>query len=164
MPNVPDKIIVHHTASSRDRTTIAEINKWHKDRGFTKSETDLYVGYHYVITGNGVVENTRRWYEVGCHTIGENTTSIGIALTGNFDIELPSFAQEIALGRLLCTLMSKHGIPIISIYPHRKFSDTHCPGTRLSNDWAQRIALGAEISRIKKLLQWLTIQLSKKLN
>lgn len=47
------KLVIHHSASPRDTTTIDKITKWHKHRGFAT------VGYHKVILGNGSIKAGR---------------------------------------------------------------------------------------------------------
>ncbi|XPV77031.1 MAG: N-acetylmuramoyl-L-alanine amidase [Desulfovibrio sp.] len=71
------KIIIHCSATSASRIiTAADIDKWHKARGFRK------IGYHYVIRRCGTIEAGRTPYEQGAHARGHNTHSIGICLIG----------------------------------------------------------------------------------
>src|ERR1051325_8363136 len=93
--NKPEYIIVHHSASSRDGTTLQDINNWHKARSFPLSKLGYYVGYHYVIFADGKMVQTRNEDEVGAHAKegGMNFKSIGICLTGNFEQEEPTIAQ-----------------------------------------------------------------------
>ena len=45
-----DKIIIHCTATPEGRpVTIADVDKWHKERGFAG------IGYHYLIGLNGEI-------------------------------------------------------------------------------------------------------------
>lgn len=159
MLNIPDKIIVHHSASPRDRTSPMDINDWHFAREFTKSSMGYFIGYHYVIVGTGGIFQARAELEEGCHTIGENTRSIGICLTGNFDTEIPSIAQEKALAELLQKLCNGFNIPISKIYPHRHFKNTSCYGAKLDDWWAQRVAIGMELSTLRKIILWIQEQL-----
>jgi len=124
------QIIIHHSASSRDKTTISAIDAWHKVRDFTLSSLGYYVGYHYVILGDGTVVQTRRDNEMGCHCI-PNDGKLGICLTGNFDIENPSEAQLGALQPLLNKLTVLYNLDNWAIKGHRELSSTACPGENL---------------------------------
>lgn len=157
--NVPKKIIVHHSASSPTNTSLSDINEWHRQRDFTKSELGFFVGYHFVIFPNGTVVRTRSDDEVGCHCIGQNFSSLGVCLVGNFDKDFPTIAQQDALGVFLVEYTKKYNIGISSILPHRAFSNTNCYGIKLDNQWAQRILLQQQLSTIKKLLLWLQMQI-----
>jgi len=47
------KIVVHHSASNSITTKKADIERWHRQRGFSQ------IGYHKVIEGSGSVINGR---------------------------------------------------------------------------------------------------------
>lgn len=150
--NKPNKIIVHHSASPRDTTTIFDIDEWHKKRGFLQGRDGHYVGYHYVITGDGQVHQTKDDDEEGCHTLGQNLQSIGICLTGNFDTETPSDNQGQRLGELLLAIRRRYGIAPEKIFPHRQFAQKDCYGLLLSADWAEECALQAEILELEAII------------
>lgn len=160
MKIVPDKIIVHHTASPMATTSLLDIDRWHRERDFPKSALGYFVGYHYVIFPDGKIFQTRKEDEEGAHCIGQNFTSVGICLVGNFDLEIPTTAQEVSLGSLLRDIRTRYNISITRIYPHRAFSQTNCPGLRLDNSFGRRCAISAELSAIKKILLWIQSQLA----
>lgn len=143
MENVPTKIIVHHDGVSRKFPSLDVVNEYHKGRGFPLSSLGFYVGYHYWIEKDGTLTQTRYGDEEGAHCTGENRTSIGIGLAGNFDEESPTEAQEKTLGRLLVTLCDEYALSAERIYPHRAFSNKTCYGSRLSDDWAGFVYLRA---------------------
>lgn len=149
MPNVPKKIIVHHSAADTPTPQFDAINEWHKERDFTLSELGFYVGYHYVIEKDGQLKTARREYEVGCHTIGENEQSIGVCLVGNFDVSDPTPQQLATLGDLLTSLCTRYSLDESEIFPHRAFAQKDCYGTRLGDHWAARVYLEHEHSRIE---------------
>ena len=70
-------IIVHcaYTPPSMD-IGAAEIDGWHKERGFTG------IGYHFVIRRDGSLEQGRPLEQPGAHVQGHNAHSIGICLVG----------------------------------------------------------------------------------
>ncbi len=136
MQNYPDKIIVHCTATPKT-TTWQSINNYHKQRGFSISTFGLYVGYHILIQADGNIKWCRTFTDVGCHTIGQNFSSIGIGLIFNGDEELPTPQQEITLTELLKQLCSKFKISPNNIFPHRLFANKSCYGKLLSDNWAR---------------------------
>ena len=124
------QIVIHHTASSRDNTTLASVDAWHKARDFTFSSLGYYVGYHYLILGTGEVIQTRRDNEIGCHSI-PNDGKLGICLTGNFETETPSEAQLKSLKELLDKKLKEYNLDNWAIKGHRELSNTACPGKNL---------------------------------
>lgn len=77
-----DRIIIHHSASPWATTTGAKIRAWHKTakpvgRGFND------VAYHYMVTCRGV-DLGRPDAVPGAHDAGENATSIGVCLAGDW--------------------------------------------------------------------------------
>lgn len=139
MKNVPDKIIVHHSAFEQEASQLMLINQWHKDRDFPLSERGFFVGYHYVINHEGQITQTRELDEVGAHSRGFNFESIGVCLEGDFTKHGPSEAQKIALGKLLVMLVHRLRIDPNDIRPHRNFGQTSCYGDFLSDEWARSI-------------------------
>lgn len=154
--NVPNKIIVHCSAFKGNNAQVWKINEWHRQRDFPVSELGYFVGYHYVIEKSGVVVKTRNHDEEGAHTIGENLSSLGICLAGDFDTEWPSDEQVEALRDLLGTLCGLYAIGAESIFPHRHFTNKTCYGARLSDTWAARVYLSGRLSLAEKLLQWVS--------
>lgn len=139
MENVPNKIIVHHTGDVTLGHQLDKVNEYHKSRKFPKSELGYFVGYHIFIEKSGVIVSTRLENEVGAHTIGENKSSIGVCLAGDFSIESPTQEQIDSLGGVLAYLCEVWEIHEERIYPHRKFADTECFGGRLPDDWAVNV-------------------------
>lgn len=134
--NRPQFIVVHHTDSSRDKTTIAAINSWHQKRWPKfKSELGYFIGYHFVITGDGKITRTRNDHEEGAHTETAdymNLKSIGICLTGNFENEQPSDAQLSSLENLITELKTTYQqITDDHVSYHGAFDDTKCCGKNL---------------------------------
>ncbi len=128
-------IIIHHTATDVGKALM--INNYHHDRGFWNG-----LGYHFVI-GNGTmgkldgqIEVSPRWIkqQTGAHCKAGNMNSmgIGIALVGNFNVELPTAAQMDSLAYLLRLLSDYYKIPSSRIIGHRDVegAKTDCPGKR----------------------------------
>lgn len=80
--------IVIHCADTYPRMDIdiKEIREWHVGyRGWKD------VGYHYIITRKGEVQEGRPIEEMGAHVAGHNKDSIGICLVGGkFDKDNPN--------------------------------------------------------------------------
>jgi len=120
--------ILHHTVSSRDRTKVQDIDDWHKTRWpKLKSSLGYYAGYHFVITGDGTLTQTRKLSEQGVHC-PPNKGRIGIVLTGNFENEEPTKEQLTSLQALLEKL-KKQGIT--KVLGHKDLKATLCPGRNL---------------------------------
>lgn len=133
--NKPTKLIIHHTGGTNadpladtSHHTFKDVDSYHKSLGWGGC------GYHYFIEKDGKVTQGRKDSEEGAHTIGQNTSSLGICLAGNFDLTLPTQAQEDALRDLLKQKTKEHNIS--QILPHRAFAKKSCYGKKLSDTWA----------------------------
>lgn len=75
-----DSIIIHCSATrgGTDFTT-ADIDQWHRQRGFRE------IGYHYVIRLDGTIEKGRSIEKEGAHCHGWNRKSIGICYVGGLN-------------------------------------------------------------------------------
>ncbi len=72
-----DLIVIHCSATPNNvPVSVETIRQWHLQRGFRG------VGYHYVITLDGKVNETRGLDNIGAHAKGFNATSIGICMVG----------------------------------------------------------------------------------
>lgn len=119
------KIIVHCTATPEGRHhTVADIDKWHRQRGFT------CIGYHYVVYLDGSVHEGRDISRIGAHTSGHNATSIGVCYVGGVDAvgkpkDTRTPAQRQALRQLIADLRVKY--PGATLHGHREFAAKACP-------------------------------------
>lgn len=121
-----DEIIVHCSATPRGRrVTAAEIDRWHRERGFKK------IGYHYVIGIDGEIERGREEAEEGAHCLGHNARSIGICYVGGLSsdgkvaLDTRTDAQRVAMTELIMDLKERyHGA---RVYGHRDFAKKECP-------------------------------------
>lgn len=104
-----DLIVVHCSATrpSLDVRAI-DIDRWHRARGWRG------IGYHYVITRGGAVEPGRPEFQVGAHTQGFNSRSVGVCLVGGVAEDGRTVesnytrAQWISLATLLRDLRSRY--------------------------------------------------------
>ena len=119
------KIILHCSATKEGQIfTTKDIDRWHKQRGWNS------IGYHYVILLDGIIQLGRPESEIGAHTIGQNTDSIGICYIGGLDQEgkakdTRTNQQKTMLKILVSDLLEKH--PGSMVYGHNEFANKACP-------------------------------------
>ena len=173
--NNPQWLIIHHEAppvvTNKPRFNI--VNEYHKERFNMLSELGWYTGYHIFIEKDGTVIGARKDSEEGAHTIGKNSSSIGICLAGNFSVEMPTEAQKIELKKIIQDKMLMYNIPLANVVPHRKFANKDCYGIKLSDTWAQDVVtynsmsvvdIQYQINNLLKLIAQLQEQIKKFLN
>lgn len=120
-----NQIIIHCSATREGKNfTVADIDRWHRERGYAK------IGYHYVVYLNGEIHKGRAKNEIGAHTYGQNRNSIGICYIGGLDHNGKSKdtrtpAQKKALRELVNDLQKRY--PEAKIYGHRDFAKKDCP-------------------------------------
>ena len=125
-------IVLHHSASVRGSAEIFDVA--HRQRGWK------CLGYHFVIgngtdQGDGAIVAGPRWYsqEAGAHANATefNEHGIGICLVGNFDQDVPTPAQLVALKTLINKLCHRYNIPGTNVVGHNQVrlgGSTACPG------------------------------------
>lgn len=119
------KIIIHCSATKPSQAcTVDLIDQWHKARGFNR------IGYHYVIYKDGSVYTGRPLSQIGAHTMGYNTESIGICYVGGLDAngnaaDTRTEAQKKTLKQLVREL--RHTYPNTTVHGHREFANKACP-------------------------------------
>lgn len=112
-------IVIHCSDSDVDsHDNVETIRGWHKQRGFRD------IGYHYVITKDGIIHEGRSVLVAGAHVSGRNKYSIGVCLTGRDQFTDLQFG---ALYMLLVALIRRFD-SVEDILPHRDFNnDKTCP-------------------------------------
>jgi N-acetylmuramoyl-L-alanine amidase len=96
-----DSIIIHCSATREGQNiTAADIDRWHRQRGFWS------IGYHYVIRLDGSIEAGREVSADGAHCMGWNERSVGICYVGGLDAQgkpkdTRTDAQRASLKRLV---------------------------------------------------------------
>ncbi|MDE5555985.1 MAG: N-acetylmuramoyl-L-alanine amidase [Muribaculaceae bacterium] len=119
------EIIIHCTATPAGRDLHAvDITRYHRERGF---ET---IGYHYLVTIDGMVEQGRAPEYIGAHCLGHNDRSIGVAYVGGTTADMKpadtrTDAQRRALGKLVAELRRRY--PRATIHGHCEFAAKACP-------------------------------------
>lgn len=133
-------LVVHCSATPpKMRVDRDMIDRWHRERGW------LGIGYHFVITRDGVVQKGRELDAVGAHVEGHNHESIGICLAGGVDTSLPAKPeanftgdQYHALAMLLSTLLQQ--FPKAQIVGHRDLNPNKaCPSFDAGKWWHETV-------------------------
>ena len=126
------RIILHCTATPEGKHfDVATIRRWHvKDRGWKD------IGYHYVIYIDGSVHEGRPVEQVGAHTSGHNSDSIGVVYVGGVDKngkakDTLNEAQETAMVNLIKALREEHGE--MSLHGHNEFAAKACPSFKVKD-------------------------------
>ena len=121
-----DMIVIHCSATRCNRPfPVTALIRCHADRfGFT--------GYHYYITRDGQIYQTRHEQLVGAHAKGYNSHSLGVCYEGGLDAngnaaDTRTPKQKHALLRLLKKLKAAH--PDTQILGHRDLPNVkkNCP-------------------------------------
>lgn len=104
------KIVIHCSDSPHGRGDDAEtIHRWHLERGWSG------IGYHFVITESGEIQNGRPLYWQGAHVNGHNKDTVGICLIGR---ESFTDAQFASLGNLTKGLRKTYALEKKDVVGH----------------------------------------------
>ena len=115
-----DSIIVHCSATKAGQDfTAADIDCWHRERGFNGS------GYHYVVRLDGKLEKGRDVSLAGAHCKGWNERSVGICYIGGLDAngrpaDTRTNAQKRVLYQIIMDLQREYNI--LQVLGHRDTS------------------------------------------
>lgn len=120
------EIIIHCTATQQNATPKAIKNYHVNDCKYSD------IGYHFIISEDGMIWRGRSIYSTGAHCIGHNQESIGIAYIGGLRQNgLPSNTitkeQRISLFRLVNALTVIFNLKEKDIRMHNEFANKECP-------------------------------------
>lgn len=116
--NKPSMIVIHHAA--HNSATVLDIHRWHLENGWSR------FGYHFLVTKDGKIYRGRPENTIGVHCKGYITSSLGICMQGNYDVEIICEIQFHTLIELCQYLCDKYSISTIK--DHRELKTTNCPG------------------------------------
>lgn len=139
-----DSLVIHCSATRAGQDVrAADIDKWHKERGFAM------IGYNYVVDLDGTVEIGRPLSRDGAHCNkaglsgkSYNKHSIGIVYVGGLDengnpADTRTLEQKQALADLVYKLIDQY--PIIEVIGHRDASpDKNGNGVVEENEWIKQ--------------------------
>lgn len=101
MPRIIDAIVIHESDSPTGRNdTITDIDQWHVERGFKRTQEPYCstfhpelkaCGYHNVILIDGTQQDGRHPDEIPAAVQGHNAHSINICLIGKGKYTLPQW-------------------------------------------------------------------------
>jgi N-acetylmuramoyl-L-alanine amidase len=164
-----DTIVIHCSASRPNKKiNAAMIKSWHTDPyerpdgtlrylgkdyatrfdlpeavRFKDGRGWLDIGYHYVITLDGTLEDGRPNQQIGSHVAGYNKSSLGICLVGGLDINTgkpaATFTKEQMVSlRILINFLKAQYPTIANIKGHHDFPGVNkaCPCFDVSK-WLQ---------------------------
>ena len=120
-------VVIHCSAVKPDQmSSVAQIDSWHRDRGFK-----FGVGYHYVIRRDGSIETGRPEWMVGAHCLNHNKYSIGVCYEGGLDArgqpaDTRTAAQKATLRQLLTDLHRRYPRAVI-VGHHDLNPQKECP-------------------------------------
>ena len=139
-------LVVHHTADTvtgDERPAVERMRALYAFHANNRGWGDL--GYNFMIDETGQIYEGRAGgdYVVGGHAYCYNVGTIGVALMGNFDEEVPPQAQVKSLQWLLKSLADRYDMDLAKnvtfhgkIFPpivrHKDVLSTECPGYYLS--------------------------------
>ena len=129
-----DRAIVHHTGGP-EWATVPELAAIHKRRFGA-----VQVGYHHVVRRPAgrpwTVEAGRPEELIGAHDKGENSSSIGIAICGDFTRGPIDPAGWLVLAATVADVCRRYELASSRVYGHRDNEPAHtatkCPGFRIS--------------------------------
>lgn len=119
------ELIWHCTATPEGRpVTVAEIDAWHKSRGWNG------IGYHKVVYLDGTVHDGRPIDQIGAHVEGHNTGTIGYVYVGGTDSkgvpkDTRTLAQKTTMLRL--TKEAINQFHLRKVTGHREYAAKACP-------------------------------------
>ena len=129
------ELIVHCSATAEGKDyTVADITRWHKQRGFST------IGYHYVVYRDGSVHPGRDVNVSGAHCTNHNAISIGVcyiggcATDGKTAKDTRTDAQKKSLRELLTKLRLLY--PKATIHSHRDFAKKACPSFDATKEYS----------------------------
>ncbi len=131
-------IIIHCSATPEGKPfTAADIDRWHRQRGFDG------IGYHYVVYLDGSVHKGRPVKKQGAHCKGHNAESIGICYIGGCapDGKTPkdtrTEAQRSALRKLVQELQQTY--PGTTVHGHCEYNAAKaCPSFNVRAEFGDR--------------------------
>lgn len=128
-----NKAFIHCSATPEGKEySVETIRSWHKKKGWSD------IGYHYVISLDGVLQEGRPIEKVGAHARGHNVGSIGVCYIGGVDAnndpkDTMTEAQETCMVNLLQSLKEQY--PDITFHGHNEVANKACPSFNVQDKY-----------------------------
>lgn len=114
--------IIHCSATPYGRdVTAADIDRWHREKGWSE------IGYHFVVRLDGAIEGGRSLEKIGAHVKGHNADSIGTCLIGP-GADIGNFYEEQLRALRYLHRSLEEAFAGLSLHAHREYSSKDCPG------------------------------------
>jgi hypothetical protein len=117
------RFVIHHSATKGG-------DPWAYAKHHVQTNGWPGIGYHFVIQKDGTIYQTQALTTISYGVANNNTGTVNICLTGDYEVETPPVAQITNLVYVLRHLASQLGPK--PIYPHSHFTGTKCPGSKIN--------------------------------
>jgi|GEM_PF-1599120 len=133
-PHSPFRLTQHHTAGGRVATLADGIQEMQFIQSFHQNGRGWQdIGYHFCVDDSGrIYEGVPSQFR-GTHVGNNNTGNVGISYMGNLHIagELPTPKAIESLKKMWSWLSFNYGVNPDSLFGHRDYNATSCPGENL---------------------------------
>lgn len=130
------RIIIHHTGIpatiSAEKIAAYRVDK----QGWPA------IGYHYLITNSGQIQQTNALTTVTSHAAKYNPVSVGVCFAGDFNKAVPTPAQLDAGGRLIAWLLKQFNLKLNVVSGYNVKPGQPSPGQQWNTGakWSQQLA------------------------
>ncbi len=131
-----NEIILHCSATKEGQNfDVENIRKWHTSPPNNWKD----IGYHFVIKLDGTIQKGRSIIEVGSHTLGRNSNSIGICYIGGIDSffkakDTRTEKQKRSIDRLIKELLLSYP-QLKKLSGHNDYANKDCPSFKVSEQY-----------------------------
>lgn len=127
-----NEIVIHCSATTPKMNIGVEwIRKIHVEQNHWND-----IGYHFVITRDGLIDNGRDISKFGAHCKGRNANSVGICLVGGIDAkgkpEDNFTPEQFTTVQYLIKLLVEQFPSIIKLSGHNEYAAKACPSFNVS--------------------------------
>ncbi|WP_159520467.1 peptidoglycan recognition protein family protein [Sunxiuqinia indica] len=139
-----DKVILHQELGE---STVENVNTYHTSVSPQNHITPKgcpHICYHYAIRKNGEIVQTNELSDITWHCKGQNTSSVGIMVVGNFSgpgydmgTSEPTPEQMQSVEELVDFLLESLGLDNADLFGHYHFGKPACPGYVLQ-EWIEK--------------------------
>lgn len=125
-------VVIHHSyrphrdcgvALAREEADVLGMHEYHKGKGWGG------IGYNFLVFQSGNIYEGRGWGRVGAHTVGRNSSSVGICLVMDGQIHRPTDAAVESVIAIISEGVERGFIAQThERAPHDQFQNKVCPG------------------------------------